>query len=68
MIEGLSGKDLADIAIDDVGFTDECIISSQILPPGTTVATTTQSPCPEENQFHCGDGACVFADRRCDGL
>ncbi|XP_078483553.1 MAM and LDL-receptor class A domain-containing protein 1 isoform X3 [Ciona intestinalis] len=59
---------LGDIAIDDISFSNSCEVDGSILPPGTTVATTTESPCPGDLEFHCGDGTCMHIDKYCNGV
>ncbi|XP_076802493.1 MAM and LDL-receptor class A domain-containing protein 1-like [Clavelina lepadiformis] len=67
IIEGMApNSDLGDLAIDDISFTTSCLYDGSALPPGTTVATTTVSPCPV-GQFHCGDGTCINDFLYCDG-
>ena len=68
IIEGQSpSNEFGDIAIDDISFTSACMLATSPLPPGTTIASTTQQPCPGEDQFHCGDGTCILVDKYCDG-
>ena len=53
------------IAIDDISFSPECIISSTKLRPGQSPTTplpilTTKIPCGTTNQFYCkSSGKCI---------
>ncbi|XP_041467305.1 MAM and LDL-receptor class A domain-containing protein 1-like [Lytechinus variegatus] len=58
----------AAIAIDDVSFLN-CDLSEDPLPIGsTTPGPSTLAPCPNEDDFQCGDGQCVREHEVCDFL
>eukprot|EP00057_Strongylocentrotus_purpuratus_P014711 XP_011669185.1 PREDICTED: MAM and LDL-receptor class A domain-containing protein 1-like [Strongylocentrotus purpuratus] len=58
----------AAIAIDDISFLN-CDLSATPLPIGsTTPGPSTLAPCPNEDDFQCGDGQCVAGDDVCDFL
>ena len=68
VIEGVVGSGFfGDIGIDDVSFTDGCIMDNSIVLPVLTtyVPQTTVNPCP--NQFQCKSNAqCVPLDKVCN--
>lgn len=66
IIEGVtSNSDLADIAIDDISFTESCLIVNDSLPDGNTY-TPRPSPCADD-EFYCGVSFdCIPESQRCD--
>ena len=67
IIEGSApDNDLGDLAIDDIGFSSNCLVDGSELPIGTTTVPTTVSPCPT-GHFHCGNGDCIDNENYCDG-
>jgi hypothetical protein len=67
VIEGVSGGYFGDIGLDDISFTDGCIMDNSIVLPSMTSTTTqtTLSACP--NQFKCkSNNQCVPLDKVCN--
>ncbi|KAG7165100.1 MAM and LDL-receptor class A domain-containing protein 2-like 1, partial [Homarus americanus] len=59
------GKQRSVIAIDDISFTESCVLSDDILPTASpSIPTTTSGACP--NQFQCNDGECIPLDHVCN--
>ncbi|MPC07725.1 MAM and LDL-receptor class A domain-containing protein 1 [Portunus trituberculatus] len=66
VIEGITNnEDFSDIAIDDLSFTESCIIVNASLPGGSTY-TPPPSPCGDD-KFYCGVAyECIPESKRCD--
>jgi hypothetical protein len=68
IIEGVVGSGrLGDIGIDDLSFSNGCIVDNSIVLPSLTTLQpqTTLSPCP--NQFKCkSNNQCVPLDKVCN--
>ena len=67
-IEGLvSDADYSDIAIDDLSFTNSCIMSNETLPGGNT-PTPPLYPCPA-GYFYCdSDDVCIEGNKVCNWI
>ncbi|XP_045625135.2 MAM and LDL-receptor class A domain-containing protein 2 [Procambarus clarkii] len=66
IIEGITGSsDYTDIAIDDLSFSEGCIIVNDTLPVGTTPSPTI-NPC-NDDEFNCGIwDECIPNSHLCD--
>ena len=57
----------AAVAIDDISFIGCDLSNNPTLPEGTTIPPpTTLEPCPNLDDFKCGDGQCVGQEQVCD--
>jgi hypothetical protein len=68
VIEGQIGRGWqGDIGLDDLSFSADCKIYSDVLPtaPPTLFPMTTTNPC-SVGKWQCGSGQCISAFRRCD--
>lgn len=53
------------IAMDDISFTNNCLLSDEILPTATVPAvSTTENNC--QNGYHCINGNCILSTEACD--
>ena len=59
-----TGGDNSVIDIDDISFTEVCVVSDDPLPTAVPQISTTPGPC--NDRFQCESGECVPMDRVCN--